>query len=109
MSNNKIMGTMLGMPSPRADWNETNPLKGSFIRNKPEIGNFSELTTTNKTSIVAAINEINADCDGRLQQCDLRNEETNHRMDTIENDVGDIETALDGIIAIQNALLGVSE
>lgn len=73
------------------------------------IGDMGKLDTHNKTSLVAAINEINADCDGRLQQCDLRNEETNHRMDTIENDVGDIETALDGIIAIQNALLGVSE
>lgn len=37
MPKNKIMGNMLGMPSPRSDWNETNPLKGSFILNKPII------------------------------------------------------------------------
>lgn len=36
MSKNKIMGSMVGMPSPRPDWNETNPLKGSFIQNKPD-------------------------------------------------------------------------
>ena len=36
MDENVIMGNVLGMPSPRPDWNETNPLKGSFIRNKPD-------------------------------------------------------------------------
>ena len=35
MDENVIMGNVLGMPSPRSDWNETNPMKGSFIRNKP--------------------------------------------------------------------------
>ena len=90
MSDKVIMGNMLGMPSPRSDWNETNPLKGSFIRNKPDlskfatkdeigggggsdarVGNLDDLTTTDKSSIVAAINEVNADCDNRNQ--DLNN------------------------------------
>lgn len=87
MADKVIMGNMLGMPSPRPDWNETNPLKGSFIRNKPDlskfatkdeiggggggsdarVGNLEELTTYNKENLVAAINEVNADCDSRLQ------------------------------------------
>lgn len=31
------------------------------------------------------------------------------RIDALETDMGDVETALDGIIAIQNSLMGVSE
>ena len=109
MAKEKIMGRMLGMPSPRPDWNETNPLRGSFIQNKPAIGDLSKLNTFTKESIVDAINEINLDCDGRLRQCDQQYAETAERIDDLQNDVGDIETALDGIIAIQNGLLGVSE
>lgn len=88
MADKVIMGNMLGMPSPRPDWNETNPLKGSFIRNKPDLSNFAtkdeiggggggsdarvgnleELTTYNKENLVAAINEVSADCDSRKQE-----------------------------------------
>ena len=31
------------------------------------------------------------------------------RIDALETDMGDVEAALDGIIAIQNSLMGVSE
>ena len=47
-------------------------------------GNLADLTTTDKTNLVAAINEV-------------------------DEQIGDIETALDGIITIQNQLMGVSE
>lgn len=36
MAENIIMGNMLGMPSPRPDWNQTNPLRADFIKNKPD-------------------------------------------------------------------------
>ena len=105
----RIAGNIVGLPSPRSDWNQTDEMKADFIKNKPAIGDLSKLNTFTKESIVDAINEINLDCDGRLRRCDQQYAETAERIDNLQNGVGDIETALDGIIAIQNGLLGVSE
>jgi hypothetical protein len=31
----KIMGNIVGLPSPRSDWNQTDEMKADFIKNKP--------------------------------------------------------------------------
>lgn len=33
--NNKIIGNIVGLPSPRSDWNQTDERKADFIKNKP--------------------------------------------------------------------------
>lgn len=33
----KIMGNIVGLPSPRSDWNQTDETKADFIKNKPDI------------------------------------------------------------------------
>lgn len=35
----KIIGVPVGTPLPKPDWNETNPRKGSYIKNKPDVLN----------------------------------------------------------------------
>lgn len=32
---NRVMGGTVGLPSPRSDWNQTNPNKADYIKNKP--------------------------------------------------------------------------
>ena len=32
----KVMGDIVGLPSPRSDWNQDNPMKADYIKNKPE-------------------------------------------------------------------------
>lgn len=60
----KIVGNIVGLPSPRSDWNQNDEMKADFIKNKPDINGM------------------------------------------IAEAVGDIETALDSIIDIQNSLIG---
>ena len=31
----KIAGNIVGLPSPRSDWNQTDEMKADFIKNKP--------------------------------------------------------------------------
>jgi hypothetical protein len=31
----KIMGNIVGLPSPRSDWNQTDETKADYIKNKP--------------------------------------------------------------------------
>lgn len=33
----KIMGNIVGLPSPRSDWNQTDETKADYIKNKPDI------------------------------------------------------------------------
>lgn len=33
---NKIIGNIVGLPSPRSDWDQTDENKADFIKNKPE-------------------------------------------------------------------------
>ena len=33
----KIQGNIVGLPSPRSDWEQTNENKADYIKNKPEI------------------------------------------------------------------------
>lgn len=36
----KIIGNVVGLPSPRSDWNQTDEKKADFIKNKPDIVRF---------------------------------------------------------------------
>lgn len=33
----KIVGNIVGLPSPRSDWNQNDEMKADFIKNKPDI------------------------------------------------------------------------
>ena len=33
----KIIGNIVGLPSPRSDWNQNDEMKADFIKNKPDI------------------------------------------------------------------------
>lgn len=79
MSNNKIMGTMLGMPSPRADWNETNPKKGSFIENKPDI----EGLRSDVDSIIEEIERVDEDIDSVQSDMLQESERLNRLTDEV--------------------------
>ena len=74
----RIVGNTVGVPNPQSDWNQTDETKADFIKNKPDIK--GEIDETKK---------------------DLQVEISN-----LEIQIGDIETALDNIIAIQNSLIG---
>ena len=38
---NKVMGSVVGIPNPRSDWNQTDPMKADYIKNKPtKVSNF---------------------------------------------------------------------
>jgi hypothetical protein len=37
MPDKKIVGNIVGLPSPRSDWNQTDEKKADFIKNKPDI------------------------------------------------------------------------
>ena len=75
----KIVGGTAATPMRIPDWEQTNPLKADYIKNKPfeKVDTALDASSTNpvQNKVVAAA-------------------------------VGDIETALDGILAIQAELLG---
>ena len=33
----KIIGNIVGLPSPRSDWNQNDEMKADFIKNKPDL------------------------------------------------------------------------
>lgn len=142
----KIMGAVVGLPSPRSDWNQTDENKADYIKNKPEIVPvevFSDVYFNRLPAVEANkadksyVDEKVAAVDKKVDEIDipateqLRQdlgiagietllselyfnrvpalEENKADKDFIEEQLGDIETALDGIIAIQNELMGVSE
>ena len=75
----KIIGGVVATPTPKPDWKETNPSKGGYIKNKP----FESVDTT------LNINSTNP----------VQNK-------VVAGAIGDIDTALDGIIALQQTLIG---
>ncbi len=78
----KIIGGTTSTPTPRSDWAQTNPNRADYIMNKPfeKVDTALEVNSTNPVQ-----NKVVAAA------------------------IGDIDTALDGIIAIQNALIGGEE
>ena len=56
----RFLTTADNITGAQSDWNETDAGAEGFILNKPAIGDLTTLVTTDKTSIVAAINEAAA-------------------------------------------------
>lgn len=163
----KIRGNTIVTPVPKPDWNQTDPTKADYIKNKPDLsnigtqdvvnawydiyenrynGNFAELRIafqSGKTVMLSANDPVGgkvsyycvvytpADFGGygqdELHFCAvgyayietmiLLEDGTIHNnynnlygmktdIDNMKNDMGDIESALDSIIAIQNSLIG---
>lgn len=93
----KIIGSPTITPMKIPDWNQTDPLKSDYIKNKPDISSI----ITNR--IKGKANQSDVDL--------LFEESTQHyrSYEELNEKIGDIDSALDRIIAIQNSLLGVSE
>lgn len=75
----KIVGGVVATPPPKPDWKENNHSKGGYIKNKPFEGVDTALD----------INSTNP----------VQNK-------VVAGAIGDIDTALDGIIALQQTLIG---
>lgn len=99
----KIVGNIVGLPSPRSDWDQTDEAKADFIKNKP-------------TKLSQFENDIGAGGGGG-GDVDLSKYVTwgkfEERITPLENnvadvieDLGDIDTALDAILAIQGTIVG---
>lgn len=67
----KIRGNTVGVPNPQPDWNQTDPKKANYIRNKPSVGEsesggsggsgsdgFSPIATVEQTNTGAIITII---------------------------------------------------
>lgn len=141
----KIMGAVVGLPSPRSDWNQTDERKADYIKNKPEIVPIEVFSDVHFNRIPALetykadksyVEELTADKvdksyvdeqlktkvdDAYYQEFkDVTENTVSHIVSVkipqleenkadityVDEQIGDIETALDGIIAIQNSLLG---
>ena len=128
----KIMGAVVGLPSPRSDWNQTDERKADYIKNKPEIVPI-EVFSDVYFNRIPALETYKADKAYVDEQLKTKADDTdyqNFKEDTtgiirsvlqqtipqldarkadityVDEQIGNIETALDGIIAIQNSLLG---
>ena len=96
----KIMGNIVGLPSPRSDWNQTDEAKADYIKNKP-------------TKLSQFVNDIGAGGGGGDLSKYVTWEDFERRTTPIEDnvadiieDLGDIDTALDAILAIQEVIVG---
>ena len=141
----KIVGNIVGLPSPRSDWNQTNETKADFIKNKPtKLSQFeNDSQFVDNTTYVTDQQYF----DGRVTQNEDDIAELKESVESIENgyytkeetdavfvkdevyandmqtydqlvyqnvddiaeikeSLGDIDTALDAILAIQSELIG---
>ena len=141
----KIMGAVVGLPSPRSDWNQTDERKADYIKNKPEIvpvevfsdvyfnripaletykadKSYVDVKVADKVDKSYVDEQLKTKVDNaeyqefkdgtadivmqilstEIPQLDARKADKTY----VDEQIGDIETALDGIIAIQNSLLG---
>lgn len=94
----KIVGGVASSTMPVPDWEQTNPRRADYIKNKPVIDqDFDELSTNaiaNKV-VTGLYNDFNDTASS-----------FNARFYEVEQQLGDVETALDSIMAIQNGLIG---
>ena len=132
----KIMGAVVGLPSPRSDWNQTDERKADYIKNKPEIVPievfsdvyfnrlpaletykadksyvdvyvYEQLKTKVDASDYESFRDVTINLTGHIVTTEIPQLKANKADITyVDEQIGDIETALDGIIAIQNSLLG---
>ena len=139
------MGAVVGLPSPRSDWNQTDERKADYIKNKPEIvpvevfsdvyfnrlpaletykadkayvdekvadkADKSYVDEQLKTKVDASDYESFRDGTSSMMMQIMNTEipqlkASKADITYVDEQIGDIETALDGIIAIQNSLLG---
>lgn len=91
----KIRGNTVGTTTPRPDWNQSNPRKADFILNKPDVVLCVEQNLSEPQKEQARKN-INAVSVSRL----------NNELDSISADMGNIDSALDAIIAMQESIIG---
>ena len=78
----KIVGGTTATPMLNPDWNQTNPNRSDYINNKP----FEKVDTA-----------LDASSTNPVQN------------KVVASAIGDIDTALDAIIALQNSLIGGEE
>ena len=141
----KIMGAVVGLPSPRSDWNQTDERKADYIKNKPEIVPIEvfsdvyfnripalETYKADKSYVDVKVADkvdksyVDEQLKTKADDADYQNfkedtagiimsvlQQTIPQLDArkadvtyVDEQIGNIETALDGIIAIQNSLLG---
>jgi hypothetical protein len=53
----KIRGNTVGTPTPRPDWNQTDPTKADYIRNKPDLSNIGGGTGENGATFTPTITD----------------------------------------------------
>ncbi len=122
----KIPGNVVGLPSPRSDWNQTNEAKADFIKNKPtkvsQFQNDAGYATTKyvleKADVVLRYHtnhaaEINphgttAEEVGAYPKkaIDDAFTERDARISELETGMGDISAALDELHTYAQALIG---
>ena len=139
------MGAVVGLPSPRSDWNQTDEKKADYIKNKPEIvpvevfsdvyfnripaletykadKSYVDVKVADKADKSYVDEQLKTKVDNAeyqefkdgtasivMQILSTEIPQLNARkadITYVDEQIGDIETALDGIIAIQNSLLG---
>ena len=128
----KIRGNTVGTTTPRPDWDQTNPNRADYIKNKPNVveqveysGNVRQLGSDGK-----CVGEVYAVLyNGEQSTLPVSNQSTPWTLpwrdqyanfyvgapvfgvhaankQYVDDLVGNIETALDSIIAIQESLIG---
>ena len=129
----KIIGGLTSTTMPVPDWEQTNPMRADYIKNKPvipEVDQEFNIVSTNAIAnriVYEKLIEHEQSINGNTSNADAAHERISNfeeayatdimtltnATDQLYNDfeevkqhLGDIETALDGIIAIQNGLIG---
>ena len=92
---NEIMGSVTAINNPITDWAQTDPTKANFIKNKPDVVSYEELDRMIADGEISA-NNLYYKKDVTIAQ----------QLDALEEDMGDVDAALDGIIALENAYIG---
>ena len=87
----RFLTTADNITGAQSDWNETDAGAEGFILNKPAIGDLTTLVTTDKTSIVAAINEAAA---SGVQPDWAETDDTSFAFIKNKPAIGDINTLL---------------
>lgn len=105
-----IVGDTTATPNPRPDWEQTDEKKADYIKNKPTV-----LTEDDVLQLIAengggeggsVVDQIQADWNQTDEaQLDYIKNKPDLTTYITKNELGDIEAALDAIIAIQESLI----
>lgn len=122
----KIVGGVTATPSPQPDWNQTDPMKAGYIKNKPDIDKLLSEFKGGVTSVNGQTGDVTIPAGEKGEKGDpgeqgiqgVQGEPgytpikgvdyfTEAEREAFKTEVlGDIDTALDGILAIQTELIG---